>query len=84
MELAEMIRQVVGRKTEIVTTPTDDNRSYHISSEKIRRELGYAPVRTIADAARDLVDNFSAGRIPDPMSNIRYYNIKMMQSIHLS
>src|SRR5262245_37877477 len=36
-QLAEMIRNVVGRTTEIVTTPTNDNRSYHISSEKIRR-----------------------------------------------
>ena len=25
----------------IVVTPTDDHRSYHVSSEKIRREIGY-------------------------------------------
>jgi len=83
MELAEMIRSVVGRATEIVTTPSDDNRSYHISSEKIRRELGFVPTHTIEDAARGLVDGFRAGQIPDPMTDIRYYNIKTMQSIHL-
>jgi nucleoside-diphosphate-sugar epimerase len=82
-QLAEMIRSVVGRATEIVTTPTNDNRSYHISSEKIRRELGYAPQRTIEDAARDLVDAFKAGLIPDSMTDMRYYNIKTMQAIHL-
>ena len=32
------------------STPTDDQRSYHVSSEKIRRELGFAPKRTIDDA----------------------------------
>ena len=82
-ELAETIRSVVGRSTEIVTTPSDDNRSYHISSEKIRRELGFVPTHTIEDAVRGLVDGFEAGRIPNPMTDIRYYNIKTMQALHL-
>lgn len=42
-EIAKMVREVVGPEVQIVTTPTDDNRSYHISSEKIRRELGFVP-----------------------------------------
>jgi dTDP-D-glucose 4,6-dehydratase len=66
-----------------VTTPTDDNRSYHISSEKIRRELGFVPKRTIEDAVRGLVDGFRTGKIPDPMTDIRYYNIKTMQALQL-
>lgn len=82
-QLAEMIRNVVGRATEIVTTPTNDNRSYHISSEKIRRELGYVPRHTIEDAARDLVGAFKQGLIPNSMTDIRYFNIKTMQAIHL-
>ena len=83
LQLAEMIRGVVGRSTEIVRTPSDDNRSYHISSEKIRRELGFVPTRTIEDAARGLVDGFRAGKIPDPMTDMRYYNIKTMQALRL-
>jgi nucleoside-diphosphate-sugar epimerase len=82
-EIAEMVRSVVGTSTEIVTTPTDDNRSYRISSEKIRRELGFVPTHSIEDAARGLLDGFKAGRIPDPMTDIRYYNIKTMQAVHL-
>ena len=42
MEIAEMVRGVVGPDVEIATTPTDDLRSYHVSSEKIKRELGFA------------------------------------------
>jgi nucleoside-diphosphate-sugar epimerase len=83
MELAEMTASVVGRSTEIVTTPTDDNRSYHISSEKIRRELGFEPTHTIEDAVRGLVEGFQAGKIPNPMTDIRYYNIKTMQALQL-
>jgi len=83
MEIAEMIRGVVGKDVEIVTTPTDDHRSYHISSEKIKRELGFVPQRTIEDAVRDLVAAFQAGKIPNPMTDIRYYNIKTMQAVSL-
>ena len=72
-----------GDDVEIVTTPTDDLRSYHISSEKIRRELGFAPKRTIADAVRSLVDAFDAGLVPDPMTDSRYYNVKRMQELAL-
>ena len=28
-------------------------------------------------------DGFKAGLIPNPMTDIRYYNIKTMQAIHL-
>lgn len=83
IEIAEMVRSVVGKDVEIVTTPTDDNRSYHISSEKINRELGFVPQHTIEDAVRDLVAAFDAGKIPNPMTDIRYYNIKAMQALNL-
>jgi len=82
-DIAEMVREVVGQDVQIVTTPTDDNRSYHISSEKIRRELGFVPKHTIGDAVRDLVAAFHAGKISNPMTDIRYYNIKTMQHIQL-
>ncbi|MBI2358606.1 MAG: NAD-dependent epimerase/dehydratase family protein [Deltaproteobacteria bacterium] len=89
-EIAEIVRGIVERdvnhrtRVEIVTTPTDDHRSYHISSEKIKRELGFAPKRTIEDAVCDLVAAFRDGRIPNPMTDIRYYNIKSMQHLGLT
>lgn len=89
-EIAERVRTVVQREVpgrehlEIATTPSDDRRSYHISSDKIKRELGFVPKRTIEDAVRDLVAAFQAGKLPHPMTEPRYYNIKMMQSLHLT
>jgi len=82
-EICEIVRNVAGRDVEVVTTPTDDNRSYHISSEKIKRELGFVPKHTIEEAVRDLVAAFEAGQIPQPMTDIRYYNIKTMQALNL-
>jgi nucleoside-diphosphate-sugar epimerase len=77
------VRNVVGKDINTVMTPTDDNRSYHISSDKIKRELGFVPKHTIEDAVRDLVAAFRAGKIPNPMTDIRYYNIKTMQGLKL-
>jgi nucleoside-diphosphate-sugar epimerase len=88
-EIAEKVRQVIQqeipakKKIEIVTTPPDDIRSYHISSEKIKRELGFIPKRSIEDAVRDLIEAFDKGKIPNPMTDIRYYNIKTMQALNL-
>ncbi len=83
MEIAEMVRSAIGSNVKIEVTPTDDNRSYHVSSDKMRRELGFEPRFTIADAARDLRDAFAAGKIPDPMNDPVYYNIKLMKQVDL-
>ncbi len=83
-QIAEIVRDHVGPDVEVVTTPTDDLRSYHISSEKIERELGFVPRRTIEEAVRDLVEAFRANRIPNSMTDDRYYNIKTMQKCNLN
>ncbi len=79
LEIAEMVQKVVGKEdVKITTRPTNDNRSYHISSEKIKRELGFEPKHTIENAIKDLCDAFNAGKIPNPLDDIRYYNMKTM------
>lgn len=80
LEIAELVRQVVGQAVEIITLPTNDQRSYHISSQKIKHELGFVPQHTIEEAVRDLTTAFHRGLVPNPMSDIRYYNVKMLQA----
>ena len=57
--IADMVREEVGPKVDIVVTPTDDHRSYHVSSEKIRREIGFR-----RRAHREGCDRRSESRIP--------------------
>ena len=78
-----MVRDVVGAGIEIVVTPTDDHRSYHVSSEKIARELGFRAERSVEDAVRDLKAAFADGKVPNAMTDDRYYNIRRMQSLKL-
>jgi nucleoside-diphosphate-sugar epimerase len=82
-EIAEMVRAEVGRNVDVVVTPSDDHRSYHVSSEKIRRELGFSAERSVTDAIVDLKAAFAAGKVPNSMSDDRYYNIKRMQGLKL-
>ena len=82
-EIADMVKNVVGPDTEIITTPTDDHRSYHISSEKIKKELGFEPQHSIEEAASDLKKAFEEGKIPDSLSDPKYFNVKLMKNIEL-
>ena len=80
LEIAEMVRGIVGQQVEIKVTASNDDRSYHISSQKIKEKLGYVPKHSIQDAIRDVRQAFHQGLIPDYTDN-RYYNIKKMQEI---
>jgi len=82
-QLADTVREVVGGPIGLEVVPTDDNRSYHVSSEKIRRELGFVPRRSIGQAVADLNQGFKDGRLPDAMTSSRYYNIRVMQEARL-
>ena len=82
-EIAEMVQQTLGGEIPIIATPTDDNRSYHVSSKKIEKELGFKAQHSIQNAIKDLQSAFQAQKVPDPMTDIKYYNIKLMQAINL-
>lgn len=82
-EIADLVKRVVGANVGIVTEPTNDNRSYRVSSAKIAREFGFTTQHTVEDAVRDLKAAFDAGKVPNPLTDARYFNIKTMQAIHL-
>lgn len=82
-EIAEMVRAEIGNNVDIVVTPSNDHRSYHVSSEKIRRELGFSARRTVSDAIVDLKNAFMAGVVLNATTDDRYYNVKRMQGLNL-
>ncbi|MDE2028864.1 MAG: NAD-dependent epimerase/dehydratase, partial [Candidatus Omnitrophica bacterium] len=60
-DIALIVQKIVAQEfpqrpqPTIETLPSDDIRSYRISSEKIKRELGFVPRFTIEDAVKDLL-----------------------------
>jgi nucleoside-diphosphate-sugar epimerase len=82
-EIAGMVKNVVGEGVDIKVEPTNDNRSYHISSDYIKNEIGFVPKHSIEDAVRDLKDAFDKGLIPNSFDEEKYFNVKLMQNIEL-
>lgn len=82
-DIADMVKTVVGPDVDVVTTPTDDNRSYRISSEKIRQELGFVPRHSIHEAVEDLSVAFQKGLVPNALADPRYSNIQLMRMVGL-
>ncbi len=82
-KLAETVKNVVGEDVKLINTPTDDNRSYHISSQKIKDELGFVTTHTIRNAVEDLCTAFDKGLLPNSLDNEIYFNIKRMQNLEL-
>jgi nucleoside-diphosphate-sugar epimerase len=84
-ELAEIVQKVVEQEMperapiRIVTSPTNDIRSYHVNSRKIADRLGWTPSRTVEDAVRDLCRAFRAGLIPDSLTDDRYINVRTVK-----
>lgn len=83
-EIAETVQAEVGKHVDIVVTPSDDHRSYHISSEKIKNELGFTAQHAVSDAIIDLKKAFESGKVPNAATDDRYYNIKRMQGLKLT
>ena len=87
MDIAKVVKKVVEEEfpergeLEIVTTPSDDIRSYHINADKVKRVLGFEPQHTIEEAVRDLCNAFRDGKLPDSFDDDRYYNVRTMQAI---
>jgi len=77
-QIAELVRSTVAPECPVEVVATNDLRSYHIASEKVRRVLGFTPKRTIDQAVRDIAAAFAKNAIPSPDDD-RYYNVKVMK-----
>ena len=82
-DIAETVKNTVGDDVKLITTHSDDNRSYHVSSKKIQDELGFVAKHTIKDAVKDLCDAFEQNLLPDSLENEIYFNIKRMNNLEL-
>jgi nucleoside-diphosphate-sugar epimerase len=79
-EIAETIGDVLNGELELTSGPARaDERSYHVSSERIEKELGFGMKKTIRDAIVDIMNAYQAGRWTNPDDAI-YHNIRQMKA----
>ena len=83
-EIAEMVREVIGDKSiEFETVPSNDTRSYHINTDKVKKVLGFECKFSIEEAIKSIISAYNKGLIVDGLNNSLYYNIKRMREINL-
>ena len=83
-ELANDVKEVIGQDVKIIKTKSDDNRSYHVSSEKIKQILGFETKYTVKDAVLDLKNEFEKKSLNNTFENEFFFNIKRMNNINLT
>jgi nucleoside-diphosphate-sugar epimerase len=88
-QLADFVKTVVEQEfpekapITVTTTPSNDNRSYHVSSKKIFEKLGWKPRLTIEDAVRGLCAAFKDGRFKNTMTDEAFVNVKVVKKLGL-
>jgi nucleoside-diphosphate-sugar epimerase len=86
MDIAQTVKRVVEQQfpekapIPIDVTTSDDPRSYHISSDKLKGALGFQATRTVEDAISDLCAAFKAGKLPASFEDNRYFNVRTMKA----
>ncbi len=81
--LASQVKKVIGEDVKIKYIESNDNRSYHISSSKIKKVLGFKTKKTIEDAIKDLKDAFLTKKLINTFTDEKYFNIKRMNSLNI-
>lgn len=78
ISISEIARRVTSHvPAEVVTTPSNDPRSYRLSSKKLLA-TGYAPKFTVEDGIRDVIAAYRSGSLQD---TDLCYNIRTMKSM---
>ncbi len=86
-EIAQIVKRVVEEELpekgpiEIRTAPSNDLRSYHITSRKIADKIGFVPKRSVEDAVRDLCRAFQARQFANSMTDVRYFNVQTLKKV---
>jgi len=86
-EIAKIVKKVVNKEfndkpeIDLVFTKSNDNRSYHICSDKVKNILGFQPKYTIEDAVKELCDHFKKGEFKNSFDDDKYFNVQRLKKI---
>lgn len=85
LEIANLVKKTVldffpkRKQINLEISESNDQRSYHINSDKIKQKLGFVAKLSIEDAVKDLCKAYERGLIKNPFEDIKYYNVKTIK-----
>jgi nucleoside-diphosphate-sugar epimerase len=80
VEIAKKVVKIFGKDIVINKFPTNDKRSYHISSAKVFRILKFKCRYSINDAIVELKKSFENKLLRNTLKNPKFYNISVMKN----
>ena len=80
-EISELVADEIGQPLEIRIENTPDNRSYRVSSEHIKKKIGFMPKLGVREAVQDLKNAFNQGLLYNSLIDSKYFNLKRMNEI---
>ena len=83
INIAKIVKKNVGLDVKIDIEESNDDRSYHISSKKIKDILSFEPKKTIEDAVKELIQAFEKKILVNTFNDDGFFNIKRMQNINM-
>ena len=83
INIAKIVKENVGLDVKIDIEESNDDRSYHISSKKIKNILNFEPKKTIDDAVKELIQAFEKKILVNTFNDDGFFNIKRMQNINM-
>ena len=89
LEIANLVKNTVPKyinninDISIEITSSNDPRSYHINSDKIKDTLNFSTKFTVEDAIKDICNAFSKNLFKDSLENINYFNVKKVKSLNV-
>jgi len=85
IDIAHKIKSILEKmkiEVKIEIKPVIDERSYHISSKKIKERLNFVPKHSLDEGIKEVVEMFKLGIIKH-WDEPQYHNIKTMKLLDL-
>ena len=76
-----IIEKIFNKKIKIIKEQSDDQRSYRVNSDKIKKVIGFYPKKNVSNAIKEMALEFKSKKLQDSFTNINYFKIKKLKKI---
>ena len=86
LDIAKKVKKIVekklNKKIPLEVLKSNDNRSYHINSNKIKNKIKFRPKYSIDYAVNELCNEFKKNKLKNVFNKNIYYNVKTVMKLN--
>ena len=86
LNIAKKVKKIVekklNKKIPLEIVKSNDNRSYHINSDKIKNKIRFSPKYSIDFAVNELCNEFKKNKLKNVFNKNIYYNVKTVMKLN--